>query len=105
MNSGGNSVGRVTAFQAVGREFESRLPLRMFKVYILKSQLLERFYIGQTKDLDKRIEWHNSSRARWTKRYQPWAIVYTESFDKRSDAIKREKELKDLKNIKQFLDL
>ena len=25
--SGSNSVGRVTAFQAVGREFESRLPL------------------------------------------------------------------------------
>ena len=26
---GSNSVGRVTAFQAVGRGFESRLPLRM----------------------------------------------------------------------------
>ena len=26
--SGSNSVGRVTAFQAVGREFESRLPLK-----------------------------------------------------------------------------
>ena len=26
-NCGSNSVGRVTAFQAVGREFESRLPL------------------------------------------------------------------------------
>ncbi len=27
---GSNSVGRVTAFQAVGREFESRLPLEVF---------------------------------------------------------------------------
>ena len=27
---GSNSVGRVTAFQAVGREFESRLPLNKF---------------------------------------------------------------------------
>ena len=30
--SGSNSVGRVTAFQAVGREFESRLPLKKRKI-------------------------------------------------------------------------
>ena len=29
--SGSNSVARVTAFQAVGRGFESRLPLFLFK--------------------------------------------------------------------------
>ena len=31
--SGGNSIGRVTAFQAVGCGFESRLPLRHFGVF------------------------------------------------------------------------
>ena len=77
----------------------------MFKVYILRSQLTEKYYIGQTKDLAKRLEWHNSQRARWTKRFQPWEIVYTESFETRSEAVIRERVLKAAKNIKQFLSL
>ena len=105
MISGSNSVGRVTAFQAVGREFESRLPLKMYKVYILKSIENEKYYIGQTEDLFKRLEWHNSSRARWTKRYQPWMLVHSETFQNRSEAIIRERQLKALKNIKQFLNI
>jgi putative endonuclease len=76
----------------------------MFYVYILKSILFDRFYTGQTSDLDKRIEWHNSQRARWTKRYQPWRLVHKEDFQTRSDAMKREAELKALKNIKLFLE-
>ena len=36
---GSNSVGRVTAFQAVGRGFESRLPLEIADV----AQLVEHF--------------------------------------------------------------
>jgi len=75
----------------------------MFTVYILKSTKLEKYYIGQTEDLSKRLDWHNSLRARWTKRYQPWVLVHTEKFENRSGAIKRERELKSLKNIKQFL--
>ncbi len=77
----------------------------MFKVYVLKSQSLEKYYIGQTKHLDKRIEWHNSPRARWTRRYQPWVLVFSETYDSRSEAMVREKELKALKNIKQFLNI
>ena len=103
--SGSNSVGRVTAFQAVGREFESRLPLKMYKVYVLKSINHDKYYIGQTKDLGKRLDWHNSSRARWTKRFQPWVLVHSETFQNRSEAIVKERQLKALKNIKQFLDI
>ena len=102
---GSNSVGRVTAFQAVGRGFESRLPLRMLRyfVYILKSEKVDRFYIGSTKDIDKRIYEHNSSRARWTKRYQPWSLVYKEEFEIRGEAVKRERELKKMKTINRFI--
>jgi len=77
----------------------------MYKVYVLKSIEHEIYYIGQTKDLDKRLEWHNSSRARWTKRFQPWMIVHSETFPNRSEAIVRERQLKALKNIKQFLNI
>jgi len=77
----------------------------MFTVYLLKSIEHEKYYIGQTKDLDKRLEWHNSPRTRWTKRFQPWKVIYSETFNNRSEAIVRERELKALKNIKQFLKI
>jgi len=75
-----------------------------FKVYILKSQNSEKYYIGSTQDLEKRIEFHNSKRARWTKRYQPWDLKYFEEFDTRSEAVRRERFLKSLKNTKGFLN-
>ena len=40
---GSNSVGRVTAFQAVGRGFESRLPLRTHTCSACVAQLVEHF--------------------------------------------------------------
>jgi putative endonuclease len=55
-----------------------------FKVYILKSIAFGRFYIGSTSDLEKRIEFHNSKRARWTKRYQPWVLIHFEEYETRA---------------------
>ena len=75
-----------------------------YYVYILKSQKDERFYIGSTSDVDKRIEFHNSSRARYTKRYQPWVLIYIEEYESRGEALRREKELKRVKNIKRILE-
>jgi putative endonuclease len=76
----------------------------MFTVYILKSIHNEKFYVGQTEDLEARLRLHNSIRAKWTKRFQPWEIVYTEQFKTRAKAMVREKEIKSKKNIKSFLD-
>jgi putative endonuclease len=78
--------------------------MNMFFVYILKSIRFNKYYVGQTKDLQKRIEHHNSNRARWTKRYQPWEIVYIEECLTRSDAMKKEKKLKQTKNLAEFLE-
>ena len=75
-----------------------------YKVYILKSQIVERYYIGSTGNLEIRINLHNSPRARWTKRYQPWVLIYFEEYGTRSEAVRREKFLKSLKNIKRFLE-
>jgi putative endonuclease len=76
-----------------------------FYVYILKSEIVEKFYIGSTSNLEKRIELHNSPRARWTKKYQPWVLIHSEEFNSRSEAVKREKFLKSLKGIEKKLDL
>jgi putative endonuclease len=77
--------------------------MELFKVYIIKSLKVERYYIGSTSDLEKRVSSHNSTGARWTKRFQPWEVVFTEEYTTGGEAVKREKFLKSLKNIRKFL--
>jgi putative endonuclease len=72
-------------------------------VYILKSKKHKRYYVGSAEDIKRRVETHNSERARWTKRFQPWSLVYSEEFELRGEAMKREKYLKSLKGIANFL--
>jgi len=74
-----------------------------YSVYILKSEVADRFYIGSGKDEVKRIEIHNSARARWTKRFQPWQIVHIERYATRVEAVRRERYLKSLKGIGRHL--
>ncbi|NOX65598.1 MAG: GIY-YIG nuclease family protein, partial [Chlorobi bacterium] len=46
----------------------------MYYVYILKSLIAEKTYVGFTKDLDQRIRDHNSGKSTYTKKYKPWKI-------------------------------
>jgi len=50
-------------------------------LYILKSEINERFYIGTTTDLDDRIKRHNQGRSKSTKSGRPWEVAYIEEFD------------------------
>jgi len=79
--------------------------LIMFYVYILKSISSEKYYIGYTSNLDKRIERHNKGGSVWSKIYRPWRLVYSEEYNNRSEAIKREKEIKNFKGNVQFKSL
>ena len=64
-----------------------------FFVYLLKSD--EGYhYIGQTPDLNRRLIEHNSHLAHSTKHGHNWQIIYTEEYNTRSEAMKREKWLK-----------
>ena len=76
----------------------------MFYVYILESLIADKHYIGQSIDAEARLKIHNGNHARWTKRFQPWKIVYKEECPTRGMAMKREKELKSVKDIKSFLN-
>lgn len=62
----------------------------MHITYILKSLKDGTYYYGSTSDLDKRLKYHNSGKSRYTKRKLPWVIHYTESFETKTEAIKRE---------------
>ena len=71
---------------------------KMFFVYILMREVDESFYIGQTKDLMKRLEYHNLGRSKYTNRKKPWKVVYFEKYDTRKEAIARERFLKKQRN-------
>jgi len=63
-------------------------------VYIIKSELTVRFYIGSTVNLKLRITDHNAGNTASTKHYRPWKLVYSEEFESLADARKREREIK-----------
>ena len=68
----------------------------MFYVYALYNETAHKFYIGQTEDLERRIRQHNEHEFKgFTSRYKgEWKLIYHESTDTRSDALRREKQLK-----------
>ena len=68
----------------------------MYYTYILKCND-DTLYTGITTDLDRRLRQHNWEIVGWakyTRVRQPVEIVYSESFESRSDACKRESEIK-----------
>ncbi len=73
-------------------------------VYILKSESTSRFYVGHTDNITRRLAQHNDPDyhgSKHTKRNRgPWACVYTEEYDTRSKAMKREKQIKATKSKK-----
>ena len=66
----------------------------MFFAYVLKSVNHDYYYKGHCQDLEKRLAQHNAGLTTSTKPYIPFTIIYSESFDKESEAIAREKYFK-----------
>jgi putative endonuclease len=76
-----------------------------FYVYILNSKSRDRFYTGQCKDVGDRFLRHNQSRNRSTKSGRPWRLMFVEQFERRSEAIKRERYIKKMKDRSYIIDL
>lgn len=67
----------------------------MFTVYILYSKLHNKHYTGFSSNFEARVNSHNLlGKKDWAVRYRPWKIIHTETFENKSDAMKREKWLK-----------
>lgn len=61
-------------------------------VYILQSEMdNERFYVGSTKDLDRRLNEHNAGQSIHTNKHRPWIIKTSISFndDTKADDFER----------------
>jgi putative endonuclease len=69
-----------------------------FFVYILQSKSTRETYIGQTRDLNRRVNQHNDPEYRLTmhtkRRRGPWKLIHFEEYETRSEAMRRERELK-----------
>ena len=64
-------------------------------VYILKSlQDPTKHYVGITKDLNNRLSIHNSQSTGYTRKYAPWKVETSVSFNNESLAFEFEKYLK-----------
>jgi putative endonuclease len=72
-------------------------------VYIIKSVTNGQFYIGQTQNIIQRLEYHNTGRSKYTKNLAPWILFAIKICNSRSDAIKLERKLKNIKSKKLIL--
>ena len=77
----------------------------MYSTYIIKSQNFNRYYIGSTEDFENRLNQHNNGQVISTKKFRPWVSVYKENFLTRTEARKREIQIKSYKGGQAFKKL
>ena len=70
----------------------------MYYTYIIKSKVKDRYYIGSSDNLERRLTLHNEGNTISTKAYIPWELIYFETFETKSEAMKRGKHLKKMKS-------
>ena len=76
----------------------------MYTLYILHSKTFDRYYVGYTNNLVRRLSEHNRIKRKFTDAGIPWIVVYTEIFMSKKDAMSREKFIK-LKKSKKFITI
>lgn len=75
-----------------------------FYVYILVSELDGSFYIGQTNNVEARLERHNAGREKYTSKKRPWKMYWFTKVATRSEAMKLERKIKNFKSRKRILE-
>ena len=62
----------------------------MHYLYILYSEKLDRYYNGQSKDVDNRLVKHNKGHSAATKNGVPWQLRKIVEFETKAEAIRAE---------------
>ncbi len=61
-------------------------------------------YTGWTTNPERRVKTHNSGKgAKYTRSRRPVKLVYTEQYESKSDALRREYEIKQLSRAQKLL--
>jgi len=66
----------------------------MFYTYVIQSLKDSSTYIGSTGDLRKRFKEHNQGKTKSIKHKKPFKLIYYEAYETKTQARKREFELK-----------
>jgi putative endonuclease len=82
------------------RGLQAFFTLYMFYCYIIYSEKLDKFYIGCTENIENRLAQHNAGLSDFTSKGMPWILMYSETFNSRAEAAKREQAIKKKKSRK-----
>ena len=72
-------------------------------VYILYSETIRRYYVGQTTEIERRLVRHNEGYVKSTKRGSPWTLIHSIKVHSRSEALLLERKIKK-RGAKRYLD-
>ncbi len=75
----------------------------MYTVYILFSEKINKYYIGQTKDLENRLKEHNNGETNFMRGGKPWILVWSIIVASRVEAVQLEKKIKS-RGAKRYLE-
>ncbi len=97
-------MARAFAWHAKGHQFDpgnlhkspdySVLFMKQLFLYIIFSKHLDKYYVGYTVNLEKRIREHIDGISSFTAKAMDWELKYSEQLPDRISAISREKEIK-----------
>jgi putative endonuclease len=74
--------------------------------YILFSPIVNKFYIGHTTEpVEERLRKHLANHTGFTAKFKDWKIVYTEEFDSKELAYRRELAVKKWKSHSRIQSL
>ena len=75
----------------------------MAYLYILHSKTINKYYIGSTDSTpQERLKKHLTNHSGFTAKAKDWEIVYTEEFQSKTLAMRREKLIKSWKSRQQI---
>jgi len=78
----------------------------MYRLYILYSASLDKFYVGYTgNDPTERLRKHLSNHDGFTSKAKDWKIIYIEVFKSKAEAYARERQIKGWKNKRMIQQL
>lgn len=58
---------------------------KRYFTYILYSRRLNKYYVGHTNNLERRLLYHNSGYNKSTKSGLPWELVYKEEYESKEE--------------------
>ncbi len=70
----------------------------MTTVYIIYRATRDRYYVGCTDDLTRRLTEHNSGQTKSTRGGDPWELVFSREFTDRAAGLSFERKIKNQKS-------